>query len=138
MGIVIKLPFPAAALFPNRKNGKHWTSTSKSKDAQHHQAYLLALQAAPGALKSHVGYLPLSLLFVMPDKRHRDADNMLAASKALLDGMSEALGIDDSRYKPVLVDWVHGTDKLGALIVNVGDQIYSGKNLDLLAEGAAI
>lgn len=45
---------------------------------------------------------------------------MLAASKALLDGVALAMGIDDKRFKPVMVDWAHGPDKVGALIVAVG------------------
>jgi len=33
------------------------------------------------------------------------------------------LGIDDSRFRPVLVDWVRGPDKVGALIAGVGVQM---------------
>jgi hypothetical protein len=53
---------------------------------------------------------------------------MLAASKALLDGMAYALGVDDSRFRPILVDWQHGP-KGGALVAAVGVEIRSGMNL---------
>ena len=125
--MIIKLPFPAAELFPNRKNGKHWAVTSAIRQAQKDAAYWST--KASGAFECQSVYIPLSLLFVAPDKRHRDCDNMLAAAKALLDGVALALGVDDSRFKPVLVDWVHGTDKQGALVVAVGVQIQSGVNL---------
>lgn len=75
---------------------------------------------AAGPFTPPDGYIPLSLLYLTPDKRHRDCDNMLAASKALLDGVALAMGIDDKRFKPVMVDWAHGPDKVGALIVAVG------------------
>ena len=122
MNNVIRLPFPDSRLFPNRKNGKHWTSTKTVKDMQHNQAYIITKQSVNGVVLRD-GDIPLSLLFLTPDNRKRDADNMLAASKALLDGMAQALGIDDSRFRPVLVDWVRGPDKVGALIAGVGVQM---------------
>jgi len=129
--MVIRLPFPAAALFPNRKNGTHWTKTKAVKDAQRLAGVICtkeAMQDRP-ATKKWPEFIPLSLVYMLPDKRKRDADNMLAASKALLDGMAEALGVDDSRFRPVLVDWIPGQPKVGALVVAVGVQIRSGVNL---------
>lgn len=127
--MIIKLPFPDASLFPNRKNGKHWTVTSAAKDAQKHDAYLLT-KLAMKAQASNFGEanIPLSLVYLTPDKRKRDLDNMLAASKALIDGMAQALGVDDARFKPVLVDWVQGSHG-GALMAAVGIQIISGVSL---------
>jgi crossover junction endodeoxyribonuclease RusA len=125
--MVVKLPFPSASLFPNRKNGQHWGKTVAERTAQHEAGYLLTKQAK-GDYTPPDGPIALSLLYLTPDKRKRDADNMLAASKALIDGMAYALGIDDSRFRPVLVDWQHGP-KGGALIAAVGVQIISGANL---------
>jgi hypothetical protein len=87
-------------------------------------AYYSTLKA--GVFEDKGGNIPISLLFMTPDKRKRDADNMLAASKSLLDGVAQALKVDDSRFKPILVDWVHGEPKVGALVVAVGVQIVSG------------
>jgi len=127
MSLVIRLPFPAAELFPNRKNGKHWGATNGIKTQQHDEGYWST--KAAGAFDAPDGYIPLSLLFLMPDKRHRDCDNMLAASKAILDGVASALGVDDKRFKPILIDWCHGPYKAGALIAAVGVHISSGVNL---------
>jgi crossover junction endodeoxyribonuclease RusA len=128
--MVIRLPFPAAELFPNRKNGTHWTKTKAVKDGQR-LAGMLCTKAAMQDQAAHnwPEFIPLSLVYMLPDKRKRDADNMLAASKALLDGMAEALGVDDSRFRPVLVDWMPGHPKVGALVVAVGVTIRSGVNL---------
>lgn len=125
--MIVRLPFPARELFPNRKNGKHWSATRSIKDAQH-EAARKATQSALEAWKEPEGSIPLSLLYLTPDKRHRDCDNMLAASKAMLDGMAHALGVDDRRFRPVLVDWVLGPPG-GALIAAVGVEIRSGMNL---------
>lgn len=121
MNIVVRLPFPHASLFPNRKNGTHWTKTSGVKSAQRSDAYY-ATKAA-GAFLWPDGDITLSLLFLTPDGRKRDADNMLAASKPIIDGMASALGIDDSRFRPILIDWCRGPDKVGALIAGVNVQI---------------
>ncbi len=131
MSLIIKLPFPDAALFPNRKNGKHWTSTASKKVAQKLEGFVLTKQtmqkAGPQEWPEHI---PLSLMYVTPDKRHRDMDNCLAASKALLDGMADALGVNDKRFKPILVDWVYGGGE-GALIAAVGVSIVSGVSFDV-------
>ena len=42
--------------------------------------------------------LHVTVTFFPPDRRHRDLDNMLSASKALLDGVSDVVGIDDSKW----------------------------------------
>lgn len=42
--------------------------------------------------------LHVYLVFVPPDKRRRDADNLLASCKAALDGLSDAVGVDDSMF----------------------------------------
>jgi crossover junction endodeoxyribonuclease RusA len=49
----------------------------------------------------------------MPDKRHRDADNCLAAAKAGLDGMADALGVNDRHFQPITIFRIAGaTEKL--------------------------
>jgi len=129
MALIIRLPFPDAALFPNRKNGKHWTTTSAIKTAQNKDSFYIT-KASMNAVgpQEWSDHIPLSLTYIMPDKRHRDMDNCLAASKAILDGMADALGVNDKRFKPILIDWVHG-DKEGALIAAVGVSIVSGVSL---------
>ncbi|MFA7278933.1 MAG: hypothetical protein WC100_02455 [Sterolibacterium sp.] len=126
MQVIVKLPFPHASLFPNRKNGKDFHATLAAKQKQRDDGYY-ATKAA-GSFKAPDGYIPLSLVFVSPDKRHRDGDNMLAASKALLDGVALALGIDDKRFKPILIDWERG-EKPGALLVGIGVAVMSGASL---------
>jgi crossover junction endodeoxyribonuclease RusA len=88
---------------PNRKNGKHWGATSKVK----HQAIHDAFYATKEAFKTHVlhtnGLIPLNITFVQSDKRHRDLDNLLAASKPAIDGIAKALNVDDSIFEPITI-----------------------------------
>jgi crossover junction endodeoxyribonuclease RusA len=121
----IVLPFPPSELFPNKANGKHWSSTRKIKDTYRDQAFYLAReqQQRPhphGAVTVNVSDLtsPLKLTFVQPDGRHRDADNMLAASKHALDGVAKALGMNDKDFRPITIDWTREKGA-GALIVEI-------------------
>lgn len=125
--MIVRLPFPDASLMPNRKNGKHWSAAYAPKAAQHDAAYYTTKQAMQD-WKAPEGNIALSLLYLTPDKRHRDLDNLLAGSKALIDGMARALGVDDKRFRPILIDAAPGP-KGGALIAAVGVEIRSGMNL---------
>ena len=40
----------------------------------------------------------MDVMFYPPDRRSYDRDNLLARIKSGLDGMCDALGIDDSRF----------------------------------------
>jgi len=40
----------------------------------------------------------VKVTFFPPDKRRRDLDNMLASLKSGLDGVSDVVGIDDSKW----------------------------------------
>jgi crossover junction endodeoxyribonuclease RusA len=113
----IELDFPPASLFPNRKNGSHWATTHKTKKEYREASFWLTKQQAAN-WKHAGGDVALVLIFNMPDKRHRDADNCLAAAKAGLDGLAEALGIDDRHFQPIMVYRLAGS-KPGKLIVGI-------------------
>ena len=134
--MIVRLDFPNPKLSPNRANGKHWAGLAALKAKAKADAHALTKNALQGRKSPYLdfkGDIPLSLFFVTPDKRHRDSDNLLAASKHALDGVALAIGVDDSRFRPILVDWGHGPDRIGALIVAVGVTISSGINLEVEA-----
>lgn len=122
--MIIKLPFPPSELMPNRKNGKHWGSTNDVKKGARETAHK-ATKSLMEAWKEPEGNIPLSILFIAPDKRHRDLDNLLAASKAALDGVAEALGVDDKRFKPIMVDSIASPGNVGSTMVAVNWEILS-------------
>lgn len=71
------------------------------------------------------GYVPMTdeialrLVFVQPDKRRRDRDNLLAAAKPQIDGIADAMGIDDSRFNPVTISREFGA-KPGCVRITIG------------------
>jgi len=91
---VITLPWPHADLSPNAR--AHWRKVAPLKRRAKHDAWWLALEA--GVKRMAADRLNVSVTFYPPDNRRRDTDNMLSSSKALLDGIAEACGVDDSRW----------------------------------------
>lgn len=118
----IMLPWVNPALAPNRRNGKHWSSTHSAKIKRYADARVLTMQAM--RQQGYVpppGALPLVVTFHAPDKRRRDLDNLLASLKADFDGVSQALGVDDQLFDPVTLrrgDVVKG----GCVVVEVGHE----------------
>jgi crossover junction endodeoxyribonuclease RusA len=100
--VIIELPFPDFSLSPNRKNGKHWSSTQKAKVSRKDYAYYVTKQAL-----AFVDYefkpKRISLDFIAPTRRRFDLDNALSACKADIDGICMALGIDDSAFETVIL-----------------------------------
>ena len=94
----IVLPFPAAALSPNRKNGRAWQSSAASKSQARADARLATLEAINGKRPVIATPINVCIIFYCPDFRKRDLDNLLAALKHSIDGIADTLGVDDSRF----------------------------------------
>lgn len=110
---MIILPWPSAILSPNSR--VHWRPRSKKVKAHRATAYYTALEAGvsiPGA-----GEIEVVITAHPPDKSRRDRDNLLSQCKAYLDGVAQALQIDDSRFDPK-VRWGDVVPK-GQIVIEV-------------------
>lgn len=103
ISLKIELPYPRPELSPNRKNGSHWAKTGKIKDSCFDEGFY-STKMILGNLRIPEQDIPFNIIFFQADKRHRDLDNLLAASKAYLDGVSKALGVDDKHFRPITID----------------------------------
>lgn len=52
-------------------------------------------------LQADDSLIAVAIRFYPPDRRHRDDDNMIGAFKAARDGIADALGVNDRRFRPV-------------------------------------
>lgn len=96
----LQLSFPAPELMQNRREGRHWHYAHEAKVAQRQEAYLLTRQAITQSgfeLRPGARYRVV-MTFHPPDNRRRDVSNLHAAMKAALDGIADAMGIDDSAF----------------------------------------
>lgn len=108
--MLVTLPWPSAKLNPNRSKGLHWAATSSLRKKARADAHLLTLGAmnAGRVPRGATGSIALTITFVKPDRRARDRDNLLAALKPSLDGLADALGVNDAQFEPVVLRREYG------------------------------
>lgn len=117
--LMVVLPWPDSALMPNRKNGRHWASTQRAKLQAQAEGGVAARQALGRNAFRTTAHMPVSIRFVAPDRRKRDIDNLLASMKPQIDGIARALGVDDSRFRPITLDDAIDKNKKGFVIVEI-------------------
>src|SRR3546814_8356767 len=105
----VRLTWPDRASHPNSRG--HWSKRAKANKAMRKAAYYLTLGANVKAPEN--GDIRVVLTFYPPDRRQRDRDNLLSNCKAYLDGIADALGVNDSRFVPS----IHMADETGGYVV---------------------
>lgn len=111
---VIVLPWIDRRLSPNART--HWAVKAKAAKACREFAFYATKKS--GIRIDWDGDIHLWIDFYPPDKRNRDDDNLLSAFKAYRDGIADALGVDDKRFRsrPFVRDEVK---KGGQIIVKI-------------------
>lgn len=94
------LPWPNPKLSPNYRQHKHWGAQSAAKKKARRQAAKLARVAGWDRAQWPDGELAVWIDYFPPDRRRRDVDNLLASSKASLDGIADAIGVNDRNFVP--------------------------------------
>lgn len=100
----ITLPWPHRKLSPNAR--AHWASVAPLKKKAREDATYATYEVMPHGVRETRGFyagsdaIPVQVFFFPPDRRHRDDDNMIASFKAQRDGIADALGVDDRRFRP--------------------------------------
>lgn len=93
---VVVFAWPYRELNPNFAG--HWSVKARAKRAYRTECWALTRQAGLAPIDWD-GLIHVHLTLVPPDKRRRDDDNMVASFKSGRDGMADALGIDDTRFR---------------------------------------
>ena len=93
--MILTIPWPPSALSPNQR--LHWSKLARAKKAYRAECAWQAI--AQGAKPITAERLHVSLVFYPPNRRAFDLDNMLARMKSGLDGLADAIGCDDSRWR---------------------------------------
>lgn len=118
--IAINVPYPDGALLQNSR--AHWTK----KGVATADARMVARSAAAKALDgTRWNATPLKgeAYIFPPDKRRRDTGNTFAALKPSIDGIFDALGVDDE----LITEWriVRGKPRPDGLIILVIEETQS-------------
>ncbi|MHB8915787.1 MAG: RusA family crossover junction endodeoxyribonuclease [Thiobacillus sp.] len=89
------LPWPPSILSPNSR--PHWAV--KSIVAKKYRTDCGWLTKAAGINIEWDGIVHLWITFNPPSRRHYDDDNLVAAFKSGRDGIADAIGINDKRFR---------------------------------------
>ena len=95
-GVTFSLPWPPHTLSPNKR--QHHMALYRAKKKYREACYLSTLSQRP-SLAQYEASVSVELQFSPPDKRGYDQDNLVARMKSGLDGVADALGIDDQRFR---------------------------------------
>jgi crossover junction endodeoxyribonuclease RusA len=93
--VIVDLPWPPAILSPNSRG--HWAKLAKEKKAYRRDCAILAI-AAGARFRKWPDNLALRITFRPPTSSRYDLDNALARIKSGLDGIADAIGVDDSGW----------------------------------------
>lgn len=91
----VTFPWPSKELSPNAR--VHWAVLAKAKKAYRIACFALAKQAK--VTEPGTGFIRIEMTFYPPTRRDRDDDNLVASMKAGLDGLADAMGVNDKRFK---------------------------------------
>lgn len=118
----IVLPWPDARLTPNAKRRKHWRTYQPVIRSERLFAETQAMVQASEQVDNIPldGKIPVSVTFYPPDRRKRDDDGMIGQFKPYRDGICDALGIDDHRWKTSYT--VAEPCKPGRIEIEIGEQ----------------
>lgn len=98
MRFILELPYPPSELSPNSRI--FWSAKARAVKTYR---TLCAYHAKNSGLANRIDLtqekIELCIEFFKPDRRKRDDDNIIASFKAGRDGVADALGIDDNRFK---------------------------------------
>ena len=97
--IEFKLGWPPKELSPNAR--LHWGKVSRAKKIYRKACWAICLDQLAGQALGMRGNQTLELIFVAPDRRSYDRDNLMARMKSGIDGMCDALEIDDKIFSTV-------------------------------------
>jgi len=105
----VVLPWPPKELSPNAR--VHWAVLAKVKKTYREVCRVQAIMQ--GVKKVQAQGMHVNLTFQAPTRRAFDLDNALARTKAGLDGLADALGVDDKHWTLTIAK----SDQIGGMVV---------------------
>lgn len=114
----IELPYPDKELSPNSRC--HWSQKAKAAKKARSDAFVIARAAGldKSTFAGYEGRLHFWIDIYAKTRNYPDADNILSSLKNFLDGIADALGVNDRRFvhHPFVKDATH---KGGKVIIRI-------------------
>lgn len=110
---LLRLNWPDKALSPHAKG--HWRPKSQATKAAREEAWAEAKNRGVVSMPEAT----IIFKYYPPDKRRRDAHNLPAMLKPHIDGIADAMGCDDHKFKCVFPSEFEGPIKGGCILAEV-------------------
>jgi len=116
----IVLPWPDAKLTPHAKG--HWRPKAAATKAARNLAWAKAME------RPAIQTIPDAVIFVeyWPKARRGDVHNMHGRMKAYIDGIADAMGCDDRRFRVDFPSVWAGRDERGKVVFRVMRPLSTG------------
>ena len=99
--IEVVLGWPPSDLSPNAR--LHWAKLARAKKHYRSACYSVSKEQLKKFKTDNIPErLVLEMTFIPPDKRNYDRDNLVARMKSGIDGLADALKINDKRFNTVI------------------------------------
>lgn len=111
----LDLPYPHKDLWPNGR--AHWAA--KAREVKKHRGWALLLAKGHRGLVLADGTLPIHItVHGKPSGPLPDRDGVVSASKSYLDGIAEAIGVNDRHFAAPTVEFA--PERKSRFVIEVG------------------
>ena len=111
--IELVLGWPPSNLSPNAR--LHWAKLARAKKQYRNACFSVSKEQLKKFNTENIPEkLVLEMTFIPPDRRSYDRDNLVARMKSGIDGLADALKINDKRFNTVISTM--DTDYLGGFV----------------------
>lgn len=114
----MKFPWPPQELNPNHRAHRAKKAAIKAEYRSDCGWWAKAEISKRGKPDFTEAKIPLKIIFHPPNRIERDLDNLLAASKGMIDALADIWGVNDRRFRPLLIDFGE-IEKNGAVRVSI-------------------
>jgi crossover junction endodeoxyribonuclease RusA len=111
---LVRLPWPSSALASNARG--HWAIKAKAAKDARKTAWALSLEQG---VNRPMPDAEIVLSYYPPNNRRRDAQNMPHSLKAYIDGISDAMGCDDHKFRVKYPSEFDKVTKGGAILAHI-------------------
>ena len=135
--IELVLGWPPSNLSPNAR--LHWAKLARAKKQYRNACFSVSKEQLKKFNTDNIPEkLVLEMTFIPPDRRSYDRDNLVARMKSGIDGLADALKINDKRFNTVISTM--DTDYLGGFVrIRILQEIpYGKKNQEPLGQNTRV
>ena len=135
--IELVLGWPPSNLSPNAR--LHWAKLGRAKKQYRNACFSVSKEQLKKFNTENIPEkLVLEMTFIPPDRRSYDRDNLVARMKSGIDGLADALKINDKRFNTVISTM--DTDYLGGFVrIRILQEIpYGTKSKEPLGENTRV